>query len=92
MSTKHTPAPWGLDESLANEGEIDVISKNGFLIASIVNSDRCDEYNANLISAAPELLDALIDILYDYDSFDSMSDSSEIKARAAIAKATTTGE
>jgi hypothetical protein len=43
--------------------------------------------NARLIAAAPELLEALVDVMFRHFPFDNKSDYAQ-KARAAIAKAT----
>lgn len=48
--------------------------------------------NSNLIAAAPDLLEALMKILSEYDSWkgyndDGLEDETELYARAAIAKA-----
>ena len=56
MNTKHTPGPWTIDGLH--------ISGNGYSIAHI-NSHRTTEgrANADLIAAAPELLEALENLL-----------------------------
>lgn len=98
--TKHTPAPWMIEDS----GDHINIHNEKFDIATIYNvSNDYNCYaierkaNARLISAAPELLEALEEILeHDYPpeklwSGDAACSTYEnprlIKARSALAKA-----
>jgi len=61
MKTPHTPAPWKVRTS--NRGDIVIHNEQGNCIAdcnmgaSLIKSER--EANANLIAAAPDLLEAL---------------------------------
>jgi hypothetical protein len=88
MSTKHTPGPW----EVRNEGSsrwIDIVQANTgepwpLPFAACKHFDQ--EANARLIAAAPDLLEALVDLVafYPLDS----ADANVTSARAAIAKAT----
>lgn len=49
--------------------------------------DAMQQANARLIAAAPELLDALVDVMFQHVPFSNKADYAE-RARAAIAKAT----
>lgn len=63
----------------------------GWEIARVSGGGGYHLHNANLISAAPDLLEALSEVMAQYDSFigyeDGLEDSTILKARAAIAKA-----
>jgi hypothetical protein len=93
MSAKHTPGPWALREDSC----VIVDSVVGYPIAGTRTKRPEDENraNAHLISAAPDLLEALQEITDDYsDRFDLDSPSTNpgiktsiARARAAIAKA-----
>ena len=92
MSAKHTPGPW------EHTGQGDIVGKedNGYGLGYV---DVCSVYlrtvrgrtnaNARLISAAPELLDALTEIVAaaDGDGWKQL-DATFAAARVAIAKAT----
>lgn len=91
MNAKHTPGPW------INLGQGDIVARSDKYcggekdIASVfLTTNDEDESNARLIAAAPDLLDALRELLeackdakFASDPFDSMPN-----ARTAIAKAT----
>jgi len=62
--SKHTPGPWGTEESLprGDDGHISVwVSHHGNGITEIVRGENLKERRANarLIAAAPEMLEAL---------------------------------
>lgn len=79
METKHTPGPWRYDYAPGYCGEL--LAANGTTLAEFVTEPS--EANARLIAAAPDLLEALIDIA------EKSTDAGAIEcARAAIAKAT----
>jgi hypothetical protein len=82
MTTKHTPAPWVVS---LHGNYIENDSK--FKIARVTGRENSP--NAKLISASPDLLDALIDAfeLIAGDSNVSHFDTVD-KMRTAIAKAT----
>ncbi|NIH23429.1 hypothetical protein HBM99_13875 [Providencia heimbachae] len=64
MEFKHTPAPW-----INVGGWVD--AENNGIICSLsavsMKPEDVDEANANLIAAAPELLEALIELVQSYD-------------------------
>jgi len=84
METKHTPGPWKIvrDASDFIQGvEVD----SGWICDTQFNSIPSCEANAKLIAAAPDLLEALQEVI-------KISDRNHIawdKAKAAIQKATT---
>ncbi len=85
----HTPGPW------EHTGQGDIVGKedNGYGLGYV---DVCSVYlrtvrgrtnaNARLIAAAPDLLEALSEIINDGGKF-VMTNETHRKARAAIAKA-----
>ena len=79
--SKHTPGPWHTagEQGVQIRGAKDQIAK--------VWTMRGNEWKANarLIAAAPDLLEALQDMVSDHAS---LSDATLAFARAAIAKAT----
>lgn len=86
MSAKHTPGPWYADERgrirCAGGGEIADIRGWGWMQYK-PNGEEMQDANMRLIAAAPELLDALQDLMF----FDNGKPEFEA-ARTAIAKAT----
>jgi hypothetical protein len=96
--SEHTPGPWTVHvQKFGSEGqfiETHIWSADRQLIHWINTSmrpSRNDEYiaNARLIAAAPELLEALeelVNVIYDYELFDNIYIEFD-KARQAIAKA-----
>ena len=112
QETKHTPGPWTVDMKYIGKmwtDSISVADADGGHVAHLTrgyegdeNGDGCPSFaNARLIAAAPDLLDALIDLLpaAGFDNMDITSLEREkslgngsarliINARAAIAKAT----
>ncbi|MHC9284000.1 hypothetical protein ACYTSD_29805 [Pseudomonas aeruginosa] len=96
--SKHTPGPWCQDKwgSLMTEGGQDVLLR-GITTISSGSDERIAEAEANtrLISAAPELLEALDDVVSRLTSSlillkcdDDFIAKETAQARAAIAKAT----
>lgn len=88
MEFKGTPAPWHVDNLIT------VAINSGYKHVAVVNlSDKVnkDESNANahLIAAAPELLEALIEMQRNgrKQGWDDKYESSMEKTRLAIAKA-----
>ncbi|WP_419204216.1 hypothetical protein [Bordetella trematum] len=87
MTTKHTPAPWTQGHSPVGitcvwlDGATEPLHEMGRCTSWI---DCNTEANARLIAAAPELLQALIDVVRVADRATVEFDA----ARAAIAKAT----
>jgi hypothetical protein len=106
---KHTPGPWEIsyrESGFIQDGH--VIMGNDLEIAHVEPWERMDddaieeaEANAELIAAAPDLLDALMHLLHDFEEEVQSVDSDSwsfgdpgswtdaiTKARAAIKKAT----
>ena len=92
---QHTPEPWLVETFMRPKGEVTQVaafSEDGNrILCCVVESFKKIE-DARLISAAPELLEALImccqsmsSVLPDFNPFDQAAYD---KARAAIAKAT----
>ena len=89
MKNQHTPSPWYLDKeeiyAALESGESDAS------ICTLIHSpDRTDEEEAAnlfLMSAAPELLEALIACIEDLREWRQDSCPSIIKGLAAISKA-----
>lgn len=92
--SKHTPGPWVVKHDVV------IYGRDSFTIigsAGTGNLHRPDEIaNANLIAAAPDLLEALEGMLYRYTglvncgdcgSWDPESEVEVIDARKAIARA-----
>ena len=101
MGIKHTPGPWFITGSMTKYVEARIPGRMIQEVAACGPTAADDGYgeqqmaNARLISAAPELYEALADALADYDNWAAHEDNyphehlvawSE-KARAAIAKA-----
>lgn len=102
MTAKHTPGPWhwphdsnhlcpvNPDPERSAVSEI-LYADGGYGFVGRSNSDTLAELEADrrLIAAAPLLLEALRDLLTEYDSSIEPGESASIdKARAAIAAAT----
>jgi hypothetical protein len=89
---KHTPAPWVIAHGRCIYGSGDLVKP---FVASVEDDHNDSETaaNARLIAAAPDLLEALCEMLGAAE-IDCMDDKSNvwrglmINARAAIAKAT----
>lgn len=99
--SKHTPGPWELSEAEYKEGfgtyrRVEQVEQFGDVVASVcirhtVNHtlNAAGDANARLIAAAPDLLEALKDMLDGHeDACTGYGEGSADKARAAIAKAT----
>lgn len=101
MKTKHTPGPWQVNGSWLNietgnrHTAVESVLPGGFgMVASLEHSftRESEEANARLIAAAPELLEALKELVNDgecycADNVASKETCRHCKARAAIAKA-----
>lgn len=91
---KHTPGPWAINEILRQySGKLEIQSGDTHIASVTVGKKGItpeQEANANLISAAPELLEAL-DLLFSHKVVNTpgggISAEAREKARAAIAKA-----
>lgn len=101
--SKHTPGPWGIDA----ERHCYFVVASGKTLAEIFSPEGNDSFDARLIAAAPELLEALqaqdaaekyIAENHDADNpffeatYRCMLDSACILRAAAIAKAKGRGE
>lgn len=84
---KHTPAPW----YFSNEGVLRVRAKDDDeVVCSYAGYENCErEYaNAKLIAAAPDLLEALQELVFLYEHDEGCRELTEYKrAKAAISKA-----
>lgn len=100
--TKHTPGPWkiydaacGLDYypgiEVSNSSKSIIVFGTDIDDQSGVRGDSRTERiaNAKLIAAAPELLEALMMLLETNEALPNLKFSAEVKAYAAIKKATT---
>jgi hypothetical protein len=92
QTAQHTPAPWTLDTP-EPDGEIIVMDEQGVSIATCwkqpLDPSEWVEANAQLIAAAPELLDALESTLHCVEYYHEHEGASETltECRRAIAKA-----
>jgi Iap family predicted aminopeptidase len=85
-TTSHTAGPWKANfESFCPEWAI-ITTAGGSIVAN-VNADHRQEANARLISAAPDLLEALRELCADKYLSDPINADRMKNARAAIAKA-----
>lgn len=96
---KGTPGPWEVDRNNVHTGQIATIHHcigNDWVEIWSPNwpdSEETQEANANLIAAAPDLLEALQETVYRLDAWISTGRASDLdvnaaeKARAAISKA-----
>lgn len=91
MEKKHTPGPWKAQTHISLD-RMEIRDANGRRIAECAMdfpmSAKTHDANASLIAAAPELLEALQEIVTAADGEGwSQLDASFTKARAAISKA-----
>lgn len=97
LLAKHTPGPWSFTvsaESGGNPSAWNIIAPCGGVVAE--TGSGTDDANARLIAAAPELLEALVEMLIanhglpanENDEHDPVRACAVVQARAAIAKAT----
>lgn len=90
MKKEHTPGPW---EVTRRPGRMYVSDANGYNVMAGLSTSPLTmaelEANARLISAAPELLDALTDLVGGCGKEGDLFNGAAMeKASAAIAKAT----
>jgi hypothetical protein len=89
---KGTPGPWKVDRNNVHTGQIATIHHcigNDWVeiwSPAWPDSEEAQEANANLIAAAPDLLEALQDIVT-YHFGKTATAPAYLKARAAISKA-----
>lgn len=99
--SKHTPGPWYHDfASGMKNGNAALIEyfvrrygDSVSIAADIVDPDTCNpsEANARLIAAAPDLLEAAVDLVsrdFGYEGWDDACEQAALKLCAAVAKAT----
>ena len=91
MEKKHTPGPWKTQMHISLD-RMEIRDANGRRIAECAMefpmSAKTHDANASLIAAAPELLEALQEIVAAADGEGwSQLDAGFTKARAAISKA-----
>ena len=107
---KHTPGPWHVEAEEWTNGQGIAICREGLGVIAVIDPGPAelraeDEANARLIAAAPELKDALADLVFDlaaigFDSEDSVSGADAVEVicqhwktlKAAIAQATGKGQ
>lgn len=85
--TKHTPGPWGIIKG--EFGPVIFSGETGAMVAQPVRGSSDDERQANarLLSAAPDLLQSLKEVV-DWLEIAENKSVMHTKARAAIEKAT----
>lgn len=84
---KHTPGPWKMDKW----NTVKDIVGNTILVEGLALSGRTNHEslaNTRLIAAAPDLLEALLDMVSAMESYGYPHSPEIATARAAIAKAT----
>ncbi len=93
--SKHTPGPWYLDEVSADDWQVnsDLHDHCLFQITPTIGVESLtdeDKANAQLITAAPELLEALRALMENYEIVDGLGFNmfAVTKALRAIKKAT----
>lgn len=98
MSTKHTPGPWFCSEHRFKEyGDLDLCSHTVTAgreddpclhLATIISDCVVEsQANARLIAAAPELLDALEEVMDEISGRIELEAGTRFRVRAAIRKA-----
>jgi hypothetical protein len=88
--TKHTPGPWKIEPELRSD-IVRIMPDNGIVQGSLVPvASRVSPENAALIAAAPDLLEALREVVNTFtpEAWPEPQRSMLMNARAAIAKAT----
>lgn len=85
MRFKHSPAPWRCHDKRPNCSGYSIVGNDGQYIGFVGDSDELSPMgaNANLIASAPELLEALQEIVGNH----YLSDKAQSMATKAIAKA-----
>lgn len=95
METKHTPGPWGTKREYSH-GPVIILGGDGKPVVVCREKRDPEEYEANvlLMSAAPELLEALLNIVPRFEKAAKALGNDEwaikeatAQANAAIAKA-----
>ncbi|MFL7884724.1 hypothetical protein AAD041_15085 [Proteus mirabilis] len=85
MEFKNSPAPWRCHNKRPNCSGYSIVGNDGQYIGFVGDSDELSpiDANANLIASAPELLEALQEIVGNH----YLSDKAQSMATKAIAKA-----
>ncbi len=91
---EHSSGPWTVERDIHDQGHFKVYGKDAWLIAEVSDGAYYEEYgdedpeeaNAHLISSAPELLEALKDLMK-LPATVEVRAARELRALAAIAKA-----
>ena len=83
-TNKRTSDPW---VACRESGRIMVMNDRGFTVASVPFGDSEAMANACLIAAAPDLLEALLWVIRNYNDAGVVGDRAIDMARSAIAKA-----
>lgn len=84
---KHTPGPWEIVDNMRDPDGFAIYAPNEDYQLDRIG--RCfNKFNAHLIAAAPDLLEALVDLYQSIDGCCDLTPEVMAKARAAIAKAT----
>lgn len=89
MEFKHSPAPWRCHDKRPNCSGYSIVGNDGQYIGFVGDSDELSpiDANANLIAAAPELLEQLIRLRNKIASYKPDDDDDLDIADAVIAKA-----
>lgn len=82
MTTKHTPGPWIVE--LGNQISTHEFQPVG--VAHVMRQGGCEEANARLIAAAPDMLEALQAIVEADGQPDEVLQIAMIRARAVLSK------
>jgi hypothetical protein len=91
-NTKHTPGPWHVDGDMIRNNPDQHYSHSKWLVRliprdeGVERSQQEDDANARLIAAAPDLLEALLDLLEEGD-LERVKMVTYGKVCAALAKA-----
>ena len=91
--TRHTPAPWLIEPHTYGRFDAYIVSETGTLARVFRHGDNLAideecEANARLISVAPDLLEALIEMTSRCSAMQSSQQGVFIQSYKAIAKAT----
>ena len=89
--TEHTPGPWEVSSGMMNMGRPNILLPHKDIHISITFLEDESVYeawaNAHLVSAAPDMHEALKGLLKAFDEEDYYNDTLLDRARAALAKA-----
>lgn len=83
--SKHTPGPWAIRQE--KEGWCRIYAPKDYYVGGEI-AHYVSNANANLIAAAPELLEALQYLANVCPAIDAQGEEAHQRARAAIAKTT----